>query len=209
MVDASVLYLSKEHLPFVIIAIFVLIFILLTPLLLILYPCKIFNRCPNCCHKRRWHALHTFVEAFHGCYKNGTTEWRDYRSMSGVYMLLRIAIIIVNYHIVHQHQIGWLLMFLSVSMLILIVQPYKRTYMNVLDGLLLALLGFLTLLLVTFQYILPSANGTLPLILVIVCGLPQLVLLLSITYRQLKGLRSVQCIAGKIGSSIGQSQPVQ
>ena len=32
------------------------------------------------------------------------------------------------------------------------------------------------------SYILPSANGTLPLILVIVCGLPQLVLLLSVTY---------------------------
>ena len=46
-------------------------------------------------------------------------------------MLLRIAIIIVNYNIVHQHQIGWLLralMFLSVSMLILTVQPYKITY---------------------------------------------------------------------------------
>ena len=87
-----------------------------------------------------------------------------------VYMLLRIAIIIVNYHIVRQHQTGWLLralMFLSVSMLILIVQPYKKTYMNVLDGLLLAVLGFLTLLLVTFLYILPSANGTLLLIFVV------------------------------------------
>ena len=34
-----------------------------------------------------------------------------------------------------------------------------------LDGLLLALLGFLVLLLVTFLYILPSANETLPLII--------------------------------------------
>jgi len=34
----------------------------------------------------------------------------------------------------------------------LILQPYKKSYMNVLDNSLLALLGFLLLLLVTFLY---------------------------------------------------------
>jgi len=47
-------------------------------------------------------------------------------------------------------------MFLSLSILILIVQPYKKSYMNVLDGLLLALFGFLILLVITFQFLLPS-----------------------------------------------------
>ena len=69
--------------------------------------------------------------------------------------------------------------------------------MNVFDGLLLALLGLLTLLVVTFEFLLPSANETLPLIIVIACGFPQLVLLLSVTYRQLKGKRAVGYIAGK------------
>ena len=201
MVDATVLYLSKEHLPFVIIAIVILVFIFLTPFLLIFYPCKIFNRCPNCCQKRRWHALHTFIEAFHGCYKNGVTEGWDFRSMSGVYMILRIVVIVINYHIVHQ--IGWLLramVFLGVSILVLVVQPYKKSYMNVLDGLLLALLGSLTLLLVTFLYILPSANETLPLLFVIVCGVPQFILLLSVTFRQLKGKQVARYIARKLGT---------
>ena len=196
-VDASVHYLSKEHLPFVIIAILNLIFILLPPILLVFYPCKILNKCPN---SRRWHALHIFIETFHGCYKNGVTGGWDLRSMSGLYMLLRLVSIILNYHVVRQ--MNWLLrasMFLSVSILILIVQPYKKTYMNVLDGLLLALLGFLTLLLVTFLYIVPSAED-LPLIFVIACGLPQLVLLMSVTYRQLKGTRIVRCIAGQVGT---------
>ena len=64
----------------------------------------------------------------------------------GTYLTFCIqAIIIVNYHIVHhQHQTGWLLMFLIVLHYI-IVQPYKKTYLNVFDSLLLALLGFLTL----------------------------------------------------------------
>ena len=120
-------------------------------------------------------------------------------------MLLRIAIIVVNYHIIHQ--IGWLLralMFLSSSILILILQPYKKSYVNVLDGLLLALLGFLVLLLVTFLYILPSANETLPLLMVIVCGVPQLVLLLSVTYTQLKGKQVAYYIAGKVSTLLKQ-----
>ena len=89
-------------------------------------------------------------------------------------------------------------MVLSLSILILIVQPYKKSYMNVFDGLLLALLGLLTLLVVTFEFLLPSANETLPLIIVIACGFPQLVLLLSVAYRQLKGKQAVGYIAGKV-----------
>ena len=63
--------------------------------------------------------------------------------MSGVYLLLRFVLIVVNI----DHELGWLLralMLLSLSILTLIVQPYKKSHMNVLDGLLLAVLGFYT-----------------------------------------------------------------
>ena len=122
-------------------------------------------------------------------------------------MLFRVALVIVNPHIVNVEQIGWLLrvlIFLSLSILIIIVQPYKKRYMNVLDGLLLALMGFLTLLLVTFLYILPSSNETLPLMFVTACGFPQLVLLLSVSYRQLKGEQIARYIRGKVHTLIKQ-----
>jgi len=67
--------------------------------------------------------------------------------MSGVYMLFHCVLVVTKY--LELTQIGWLLwlvMFLSLSILILIVQPYKKNYMNVLDGLLLALMGFVMLL---------------------------------------------------------------
>jgi len=204
-VDATVRYLSEEHLPFAFFAFLIFLSLLLPPLLLILCPCKVFSRCLNCCCRRRWHALHTFVEAFQGCYKNGVSEGWDFRSMSGVYMLLRYALLLVNYRMVPQ--IGWLLralMFLSLSTLILAVQPYKKRYMNVIDGLLLALLGVLSLLLITLEYLLPSASETLPLIILIACGLPQLVLVLSVTCRQLKGKQMAQYIAGKISTLLKQ-----
>ena len=72
--------------------------------------------------------------------------------------------------------------------------------MNVLDGLLL----FLTLLAVTFLYILLPTNESLRLIFVIACGLPQLVLVLSVTYRQLKGKQMAQYIAGKVSTLLEQ-----
>ena len=120
-------------------------------------------------------------------------------------MVFRVVLVIVNYHDVDQ--IGWLLralMFLSLSILTLVVQPYKKSYMNVFDGLLLALMGFLTLLLVTFLFILPSSNETLPLIFVISCSFPQLVLMLSVSYRQLKGKQIAIHIAGKVHTLIKQ-----
>ena len=50
-------------------------------------------------------------------------------------------------------------------------------------------------------------HKSLPLIFVISFGLPQLVLLLSVTYRQLKGMRSVQYIAGKVGTLLKKIRP--
>ena len=98
-------------------------------------------------------------------------------------MLFRFVVVIVTDHILHH--MDWLLhalMVLSLSMLTKILQPYKKSYMNVLDGLLLALVRFLTLLIETFEFLLPSSrNETLPVIFVIACGFPQLVLLLSVT----------------------------
>ena len=88
--------------------------------------------------------------------------------------------------------------------LILAVQLYKKSYMNVIDGLLLALLGVLSLLLITLEYLLPSASETLPLIILIACGLPQLVLVLSVTCRQLKGKQMAQYIACKISTLLKQ-----
>ena len=107
---------------------------------------------------------------------------------------------------------GWLvlsLMFLGLSMFTFIVQPYKKSYMSALDGLLLALLGFLALLIISFQYYLPSANQTLPLLIIIACSIPQLVLLLSVTYRQLKGKQISRYIAGKVGTMLNMHLPVQ
>jgi len=94
-------------------------------------------------------------------------------------------------------------MFLSLSILVLIV-PYKKGYMNVVDRLLLAELGFLTVLIATFLYTPPSGNEKLALLMVIAFSFPQLVLLLTVTYNHLKGKQISQYIAGKVSIMLKQ-----
>lgn len=70
---------SSKHLPFAILAITVLsTFIALPPLLLVLYPTKLFQKILGCI-KIRWHPLHAFVDVFQGCYRNRTDGTHDYR----------------------------------------------------------------------------------------------------------------------------------
>ena len=127
--DASVEYFGKKHLPYAILALFVvLIFIIFPILLLLLYPMRCFQRCLGCCGVR-WHALHIFIDAFQGCYKNGTNGTRDCRYFAGVYLLMRLLLCIlfaltrsgVYYSVA-------LFVFIGVAMLLAIVQPYKAEF---------------------------------------------------------------------------------
>ena len=65
--------------------------------------------------------------------------------------------------------------------------------------------AILTLLPVTFVYILPSSRSeTLPLVIVITSSVPQLVLLFTVYYRQLKGKHRMRFIASKVNILIHQ-----
>ena len=90
--NGTVKYFSKEHLPYAIPAITVLlVFIFLPILLLCLYPCRCFQRLLNRCNFR-CQALHMFMDAFQGCYKNGTNGTRDCRYFAALYLISRVAV---------------------------------------------------------------------------------------------------------------------
>ena len=71
---ADVKYLSRdEHLPYAILAIVSLFFFVFLPtLILTLYPFSLFQKFLNL-FPFRWYILHTFVDSFCGCYKNGNS----------------------------------------------------------------------------------------------------------------------------------------
>ena len=128
--DASIEYFdTKKHLPYAMLALFVVVVFILFPLvLLILHPMQCFQRCLGHC-RVRWHALYIFIDAFQGCYKDGTNGTRDCRYFAGVYLLLRLMLFIL-FAVVRNGMFSAvaILLLIGVAMLIARVQPYKAEF---------------------------------------------------------------------------------
>ena len=127
--DASIEYFGKKHFPYAILALFVVLtFILFPLLLLLLYPMRCFQQCLGLCGVR-WHALHIFIDAFQGCYKDGTNGTRDCRYFAAMYLFLRLMFIIVFASIRNGMFCAVvILLLIGVAMLIARVQPYKAEF---------------------------------------------------------------------------------
>ena len=95
--NASVPYLGKEHLPYAILGITVfLLSVLLPTILLTLYPFRWFQKFLNL-FPVRWYILHTFMDSFQGCYKDGTQPGtRDCRWFSSLFFIVRFLIILIG-----------------------------------------------------------------------------------------------------------------
>ena len=178
--------LGTKHLSFLIPSVtFFLLFNLLPALLLVLYPVKRFRRCLSKC-KLDSLFLTTFVEKFHGCYRDGLDGGRDMRSFSGLYFFL-VCLVILNNAIVYRNLklytfIYTSLIFVASALLIAFIKPYKRTYMNVLDTLLLAHLTVICILL-SREYFIGDGIEAFAVILV-----PAIVFKLLLIFRVVKML---------------------
>ena len=117
------------------------VFSFMPSLILTLYPFKIFRvllaRCKLDCV-----TLSMFVEKFHCCYRDGLDRGKDMRAFSGLYFLVRILVIVAPMAL--SHHIGmtvWFIrgaIFLFAALIVTLCRPYKKTYMNVSDALLLS-----------------------------------------------------------------------
>ena len=128
--DPSYEFLGKEHLPYGILALIIFSCFNILPLLLLLfYPLKWFQKCLNCLRLSHV-ALHTFVDSFAGCYKDGTEpKTRDCRYFAAFYLLIRIL-----FHIIFEATLNDLFYglggIIATGLLILhaLFQPYKTKY---------------------------------------------------------------------------------
>ena len=141
MADLSVTTKSSEHIPYAVLAAIVaVLFYILPSLLLMLYPINVFRRLLSKCHLD-FIAVNIFVDKIYGDYKNGLNGGRDMRSLSGLYFILRVVLILsscVIYHGVYDsYVIGCAILFGS-ALMIALLKPYNKSYMNYLDTLLLA-----------------------------------------------------------------------
>ena len=132
-------YFGKEHLPYAILAIICLsIFSIFPVLLLILYPCscfqKLLNRLPV-----RWFILHTLMDSFQGCFKDGTEPGtRDCRWMSSIYFLT--GFFLFTAYTLSLTSISFSIAtttYIIIAFTFTVAQPYKRSvyHYNVINAL--------------------------------------------------------------------------
>ena len=172
--DTNVKFFHSEHIPYAILALSVIIiFVLPPPLLLLFFPTRKLLRC---CGFKRWDILNFIMDIFQGWYKDGTEGTRDYRSVSALYLLMRIfsggifAAVLMNYgNITNWQIIGISHVFLGT--LFLVLQPYKRGWMNHVDGVSLLAVGVL-LLIETFNnqtiFIIGGVTGSVAFVFIII-----------------------------------------
>ena len=127
--DASIEYFGKEHLPYAVLALFVMTFVVLLPVaFLIIYPMRCFQRCLNSCHIQR-QSLDIWVNCYQGYYKDGTNGTRDCRCFSAVLFLLQIIIFILYMLSRNSYCYPMVTVFvISVAAVQVWVQPYKESF---------------------------------------------------------------------------------
>ena len=194
--DTTVTFLGREHIPVLLFAILVLIlFIILPVFLLCCYSMKWFKKCLNTCKPtRNWIALNMFVEKFQQDYCDGLNEHHyDLRSFSGMYMVILAVAYMAEFLLDPiSRYTSWFVftVWIIIAMLmVLIVRPHKKTYMNVISGLFLAMIVFHSLLFNTFlnNYSKLSASElVLPVWMsLVMLSVPQIVFISYLVYKPL------------------------
>ena len=128
--NASLPYFGEEHLPYAILAFAaLLLFVLLPTLLLFLYPFNWFQKCLNL-FPVRWYILHTFMDSFQGCYKDGTQpgthDCRWFASLPFVCHILLFVTCIFTFDEVFQCFVA---VFMTIFTIIIVnLEPFKANH---------------------------------------------------------------------------------
>ena len=140
-------YFGRDHLPYAILAIFVSCLCALLPIVVLaLYPFTFFHKFLNLIPVH-WHILHTFVDSFYSCYKDGTQPGtRDCRLCSVIFFILRLCQFVL-YAVIRTRIIYTVLMAIMMVLyttLIASLWPFRKFSMNVICVLFLLLLTIIT-----------------------------------------------------------------
>ena len=147
--DPSLTYFGPSHAKYASITLLLSFTVLVVPLIILfLYPFLCFQRCLNRLRIRSL-ALHTFVDAFEGCYKDGTNGTRDCRYFAGLQLVIRLLFPLAfsfTGEIIKSAFLAFIALGLYMTLFV-IVQPYKNAVYNKTDFplLMILLLGPVTM----------------------------------------------------------------
>lgn len=143
--DGAINYTSWTHLPYMFLAIFMLLnFGILPVVLLICFQFKPFQYCLRVLKMRR-PGLIAFVEIFHGHYKDGTNGDSDYRFFAGIrFITWLVAVCLANLSAPYKScEVLALLWILGIMVFTLVFCPYKKKAHNFTESLVLLYLVIL------------------------------------------------------------------
>ena len=209
--DGTLDYFGKHHSIVAAAAIPILIvFGILPPILLLLYPLQCVQRFLN---RYRLHkpALVTFMDAFQGCYKDGTNGTRDRRFFSAMYLIIRLIVfplyvIMAGGEMYPLLQLAIHILAAIFALLVAILRPYKNNSYNNFDTAMLVFIGVVTTL-CTYSWINHGRYLLYVIILHVILSVP---LLISVGYVFLHlcvFIRARQCVRSLIVSTSNWRQP--
>ena len=126
--DPSVKYFGKEHMPYALLAIGILVvFIAFPTSLLLCYQCKAYKKCLTKCRIRR-PIMDKFVSTFHKYYKDGSNGTRDCRWFAGLFILFKISgyLIFTVAQSLNSFYFYILLVTIIGAVVVVIMEPYKE-----------------------------------------------------------------------------------
>ena len=128
----TVAYFGSDHLPYAILAIVMFTFFVAIPtLILLVYPLRLFQKCLSFI-PFNWLFLHAFVDAFQGCYKDGTEPGTfDCRWFSAVMLLIRISLFLVYVITLSVMYLVYGIVIILIHLIAIInIQPFKKVVIN-------------------------------------------------------------------------------
>ena len=130
--DASIPYFGSEHLPYAVAAIVALAFFAVLPaMVLLLYPFRFFQKLLNL-FPVQWQILHTFMDSFQGCYKNGTEPGtRDCRWFASAFFLFRYILLIISVFVNGgMYFPSASIVLVLATILLVLLQPFKSEFQH-------------------------------------------------------------------------------
>lgn len=192
-VDLNATYFGPTHAPYAALGILGGFVTTVLPLVLVLiFPTRLFPKLIMCCGSRRWHAIRTFLEVFTGSYEDGTGNKRDYRFFSALYLFGQM----LTFYNLPWFQVGtlyryyWLIngtVIIFSAGVIAIIKPRRKWSHNMVDMLILLLMGKINIFLhIAFKT--SISEHTLRFILIIIVidlAIPQVVLMICFCFKTL------------------------
>ena len=206
--DGTIEYFEKEHLPYAIVAIaMLLVFVVFPCLLLCLFPCRCSQRFLDHYGLRNL-VLTTFMDAFQGCYKDGTNGTRDYRYFAAVYPIV-LCIILGSLATALTRFVlpAALFIIIMFAIIIVIARPYKSPVHNAINTCLILVAALsLTSVLEGYQGLKKSPFKKIPqMTLIITYCIPLVYGLALLLYNLLAHRRVVQQAFRKLQSLLPYS----